>query len=100
MRAPSALPDRDHAYHLFAIAVDFAARAIDRGALMRGLAARGIGTQVHYIPLPQQPFHRDRPGADAYYQRTLSLPMYPDLTPADVRVIVATLATTLAELSP
>lgn len=107
--APPALPDRDHAYHLFAVAIDFAGLGVDRGALMRGLAARGVGTQVHYIPLPSHPFHRDRPGAepprprpgaDAYYQRTLSVPMYPDLTSADVHAIVAALATTLAELRP
>ena len=107
VRAPLALADREHAYHLMAVAIDFARLGVDRGALMRALAARGVGSQVHYIPLPDQPFHRDRPGAEpprarpgaaTYYQRTLSLPMYPDLTPADVRVIVATLATTLAEL--
>jgi dTDP-4-amino-4,6-dideoxygalactose transaminase len=107
--APPELPDRDHAFHLFAVAIDFAGLGVDRGALMRGLAARGVGTQVHYIPLPSHPFHRDRPGAepprprpgaDAYYQRTLSLPLYPDLTPADVHAIVAALATTLAELRP
>jgi perosamine synthetase len=107
--APPELPERDHAYHLFAVAIDFAGLGVDRGDLMRGLAARGVGTQVHYIPLTAQPFHRDRPGAepprsrpgaDAYYQRTLSLPLYPDLTSADVRAIVATLATTLAELRP
>ncbi len=104
---PVELPERDHAYHLFAVAIDFAGLGVDRGRLMRGLAARGVGTQVHYIPLPAHPFHRDRPGAepprprpgaDTYYQRTLSLPLYPDLSPADVRAIVATLATTLAEI--
>lgn len=104
---PVEFADREHAYHLFAVAIDFAGLGVDRGRLMRGLAARGVGSQVHYIPLTAQPFHRDRPGAeaprprpgaDAFYARTLSLPLYPDLTPADVRTIVAALATTLAEI--
>jgi dTDP-4-amino-4,6-dideoxygalactose transaminase len=107
--APVRLHDRVSAYHLFAVAIDFDGLAIARGPLMTALAARGVGTQVHYIPLPLHPFHRDRagahaawprPGADRYYQRTLSLPMYPQLTDADVDDIVATLAEVIAELKP
>ena len=80
---------------------------VERGQVMTALAARGIGTQVHYIPLPQHPFHRrkagdhaamPRPGADAYYARTLSLPMYPGLDDATAGVIVETLAACLTEL--
>ena len=109
VRAPLELADRESAYHLFAAALDFDALGVDRGALMTALAARGVGTQVHYIPLPMHPFHRaragehaawPRPGADRYYQRTLSLPMYPQLTDADVDEIVAILAEVIAELRP
>jgi|JI10StandDraft_1071094.scaffolds.fasta_scaffold03838_20 perosamine synthetase len=105
---PVELPDRVSAYHLFAIAVEFDRLDGGRGEVMRRLARRGIGTQVHYIPLTQQPFHRaqagaaadrSRPGVERYYRRTLSLPIYPGLTTADVATIVAALADTLTELS-
>ncbi len=49
---------------------------------MRRLRERGIGTQVHYIPVHMQPYYRQRygalslPGAETYYRRTLSLPLY------------------------
>ena len=51
---------------------------------------RGIGTQVHYIPVHRQPYYRDRygeialPGADAYYSRELSLPLFPAMSDGDV----------------
>ncbi|HVV85923.1 MAG TPA: aminotransferase class V-fold PLP-dependent enzyme [Kofleriaceae bacterium] len=107
VQAPVELADRASAYHLFAAAIDFAGLGVDRGAVMTALAGRGIGSQVHYIPLHQQPFHRaragshadlPRPGTDHYYQRTLSLPMYPQLTDAAVDEIVDALAQVIAEL--
>lgn len=108
VRAPAQLADRTSAHHLFPIAIDFAGRGVDRGALMHALAARGVGTQVHYIPLTEQPFHRaragdhadrPRPGAAAYYARTLSLPMYPGLDERALTAVVDALAACLTELS-
>ena len=61
---------------------------------MRALHARGIGTQVHYIPLPFQPFYRARehgtryPGAQSYYDRCLSLPLHPAMARSDVDRVV------------
>lgn len=102
--APGLIPqaERDErlsAYHLFPVRIGFTA-ARTRAALMESLKARGIGTQVHYIPVSHQPYYRERygapealAGADSYYERTLSLPMYPALTDDDVdRVISALLS--------
>ncbi len=106
VRPPPRPADRVSAHHLQAVAIDFADLGIARGALMTALADRGIGTQVHYIPLPEHPFHRaragdhadwPRPGADHYYQRTLSLPLYPQLSDAAVDEIVDALARAIAE---
>lgn len=94
---------RTHAYHLFVVALDFAHFGIDRPTLMKALRDRRIGTQVHYIPIPFQPYYRsfyrlrreDFPGAAAYYDRCLSLPMYPMLTDDDVHRVVESLHDTL-----
>lgn len=108
VRPPARRPDRTSAYHLYPVAIDFAGRGVDRGALMTALAARGVGTQVHYIPLTQQPFHRGRagdhaasprPGADAYYASTLSLPMYAGLDDRGALAVVDALAASLTELT-
>jgi dTDP-4-amino-4,6-dideoxygalactose transaminase len=91
-RSPSCTPVR----HLYAVLIDFSAIGMTRGQLMRDLRSRGVGSQVHYIPVPRQPYYRHRygdsalPGADAYYRRTLSLPYFVGMTTVDVdRVIEA-----------
>jgi UDP-4-amino-4,6-dideoxy-N-acetyl-beta-L-altrosamine transaminase len=68
------------AWHLYVVLIDFEACGVSRADLMRGLAADGIGTQVHYFPVHRQPYYARRygavlPGADRYYARALSLPL-------------------------
>lgn len=95
---PPPAPTLDgHAWHLYQIAIDFAALGKTRGEVMRGLARRGVGTQVHYIPLYRQPYFRAAAreplaGAEAHYAATLSIPMYPSLTDRDVNTIVGEIA--------
>ena len=95
------VPDCDPAPHLYAILIDFAEVGITRQDVMSELKARGIGTQVHYIPVHRQPYYRDRygsvslPGADAYYERELSLPLFPSMSDADVTRVVEALTEVL-----
>ena len=104
--APLELDERESAYHLFAVAIDFAAFNTTRARVTDELAKCGIGTQVHYIPLLQHPLHaqrcpdevaRARPGTDHYYARTLSLPLFPAMTDADVGEVVASLRRVLGD---
>ena len=90
--------DQEPGWHLCAVQIDFESLQIDRRTLMLRLRERDIGTQVHYLPVNLHPFYRNRygeihlPGALSYYQRTLSLPLYPTMTPADVDRVVDELA--------
>ncbi len=83
------MADSSSAWHLYAVKVNFKALGIERAAFMRELMARGIGTQVHYIPVHRQPYYvakyglQDLPGADAYYEQTLSLPLFPAMSDND-----------------
>lgn len=94
------------AWHLCAVRIDFAVSGRTRAQVMAGLRARGIGTQVHYIPVHRQPYWRRRygdlalPGADAHYARTLSLPLFPAMADADVDRVAAALAETLGLPAP
>lgn len=93
------VPGVTHAYHLFVVLIQFGAYGISRADVMSRLRRAGIGTQVHYIPIPLQPYYRrycgsgpgDFPGAEEYYDQALSLPMYPGLTDMDVERVVDTL---------
>ena len=90
-------PDCQPTWHLFAVLIDFETLGLPRAQVMRELRMRGIGTQVHYIPVPWQPYYRDRypetdlPGARAYYARTLSLPLHTKMTLKDVEKVVTAL---------
>jgi len=86
----------DTSWHLYAVQLDFPALGKTRPQVMAELAAAGIGTQVHYIPVHLQPWYRRTygygpgkcPVAEAYYERALSLPLYPALTDDDVARVI------------
>ena len=98
VRPVARVPFGAPAWHLAAVLINFAAIGRSRAAIMRGLRQRGIGTQVHYIPVHRQPYYRRRygelslPGADAYYARCLSLPLFVGMSEADVDRVVEALA--------
>jgi len=93
------------AYHLFPIALNLGALTGGRQAVYDALRARGIGVQVHYIPVHLQPYYRNRygfelgdfPHAEAYYEATVSLPMYPRLADADIDRVVSELREILTQ---
>lgn len=97
LRPAGRMPGVDAAWHLYAVLIDFQALGMDRAALMAGLRRDGIGTQVHYIPVHLQPYYRDLygaldlPGAMGWYQRCLSLPLYPGLSMVDHERVVEAL---------
>ena len=100
--AQAARPDwSDPALHLMVALIDFAAAGKTRREVVEALKARGVGTQVHYIPVHTQPYYRQRygelelPGANAWYERCLSLPLYPGMADEDVDHVVAALAEVL-----
>lgn len=89
------------AWHLFVVLIDFAAAGTTRGDVMRALREQGIGSQVHYIPLPLMPAFNEFsdgssfPGAMKYYEQCLSLPLYFGMSDDDVDRVVAVLADVL-----
>ena len=89
------------AWHLYVALIDFAAAGTSRRRVMEALRADGIGSQVHYIPVHLQPYYRRRngeralPGAKAYFERCLSLPLFPAMTDGEVDRVVDALARAL-----
>lgn len=85
---PAQSSGRDQSgHHLYVIRVDFESVGLTRGQFMQKLRDRGIGSQVHYIPVPAQPHYRklghnpDKyPNAQKYYKQALSIPLFYDLT--------------------
>lgn len=86
--------EREHAWHLFVIRC----QPGERDELMTYLRQRGIHTQVHYYPVPLQPWFRERggpsafPNALAHARSALSLPIFPDLSAEDQTRVITALA--------
>ncbi len=82
--------------HLFIALMDFS--ATPRGEVIRRLRQAGIGAQVHYMPVHRQPYYKTLygethlPGAEKYYSRCLSLPLFPGMTDDDALRVVEALS--------
>jgi UDP-4-amino-4,6-dideoxy-N-acetyl-beta-L-altrosamine transaminase len=84
-------------FHLWPALVDFESLKIDKKQFFAQLWDAGLHLQVHYIPVHWFRHYRDLgfvrgdfPVAEKYYERTISLPLYPDLEDDDVASIVET----------
>ncbi len=79
IKVPFANNQKGHAYHLFVIKIH------NRLELYNYLKENNIFCQVHYIPLHISNYYKEKYGqqsfpiAEDYYNKCLSLPMYPDL---------------------
>ena len=94
------------ALHIFVLNIDFTKLNISRNQLMKKLRNKGIGSQVHYIPIPMQPYYRDLgfepsdyPNAMHFYNSTLSIPIFPKLKKRNVKKICAVLKEVVRENS-
>jgi dTDP-4-amino-4,6-dideoxygalactose transaminase len=101
VRLASSPAHSNPALHLLTVLIDFEAEGVSRRTVVDSLKASGVGSQVHYIPVHRQPYYASRygvadlPGADAWYARCLTLPLYPTMTDDDVHRVVDTLAAIL-----
>jgi dTDP-4-amino-4,6-dideoxygalactose transaminase len=89
--APPA-PNTRHAHHLFTILIDETRCGITRDDFLNAMNARGIGTGVHYLSVPEHPYYQQHfewkpeqwPHAMRIGRQTVSLPLSPKLSDADV----------------
>ena len=90
VQTPYAAPLNRHVYHIYAV------RSNNRAGWQQALQAQGIGTGIHYpIPVHLLPAYADLnyhpgdfPHSEIASQQTLSLPMFPELTEAQIATVV------------
>lgn len=90
LTTPIVAPGRKHVFHLYVV------RCADRDARLRRLNDRGIAAALHYpLPVHLLPAYQwlgytrgAFPNAEAHAATCLSLPLYPELTDAQVAWIV------------
>ncbi len=82
--------DRETSWHLFVIKVN------NRNELIEKLKNNGIVASVHFIPVHMHPYYREKynykmtdyPVANEVFSKALSLPIYPDMTDAEVNYVI------------
>jgi perosamine synthetase len=94
---PVVVPGADPAWHFAFVQLRLDRLRVDRGDVFRALRAEGIGVNVHYIPVHQHRYYRERfpglslPRAEAAYERLLTVPLFASMTTTDVDDVVAAL---------
>jgi perosamine synthetase len=102
---PQAPSHVQHAWHLYVIQLDLDRLRISRNEFIQQLQNRGIGCSVHFIPLHLHPYYReiwgyspnDLPVASRVFQRILSLPLYSNMTPAEIDHVITAVRNVVKE---
>jgi len=92
-------PGVEHAWHLYVILIRSECLRIGRDEVIKELRERGIGTAVHFIPLHLHSYYQKRwgyrpgqfPVAEGYFNRCISLPLYPTMGNEDVELVIEAL---------
>lgn len=93
---PTALPDRECAWHIYVIRLRADRLRADRARVFQALRAENIGVNVHYVPVPWHSYYAALgyrkgawPIAEDAYERMITLPIFPGMTDADVADVIA-----------
>jgi UDP-4-amino-4,6-dideoxy-N-acetyl-beta-L-altrosamine transaminase len=98
---PIAAPEIYSSYHLFVIKLNSRC-SNQRRLIFDYMRHSGIGVNVHYIPIHLQPYYRklgfdvgDFVNSEIYYDCAISIPLYSQITQADMDKVVSTLSAAL-----
>jgi dTDP-4-amino-4,6-dideoxygalactose transaminase len=87
-----------HAWHIYTLRLNLNKLTINRDEFITAMRVKGIGTSVHFIPVPLHPYwaafaerpENQCPRAMALYPRLVSLPLYPAMTEEEVEYVAVT----------
>ncbi len=90
IKIPFIKEDRETSWHLYVIKVN------NRNELIEKLKEKGISASVHFIPVHKHPYYKktygyknkDYPAANEVFEKSLSLPIYPDLNDEETEYII------------
>jgi dTDP-4-amino-4,6-dideoxygalactose transaminase len=98
-------PNTRHAYHLYTIMVDEGRCGVRRDDFLSAIQRHNIGVGVHYLSIPEHPFYQKTfrwspeqyPHAARIGRHTVSLPIGPGLSDADVADVIEAVRRVLAQ---
>jgi UDP-4-amino-4,6-dideoxy-N-acetyl-beta-L-altrosamine transaminase len=103
LQLPWQHPDVLSALHLFVVRLRADATACTRLSVFESMREAGVGVNVHYIPVYEQPYFKARghnrddfPASNRYYAEALTLPLFPAMTMVEQDHVVAALRSALS----
>ncbi len=99
---PRQSPTAHSSWHLYMLCF----RSLDRKLVFEKLRERGLGVNVHYIPVHMQPYYKkhffyemgDFPESEAYYQGAVTLPLFPAMSDVDIQYVIDVVLSTTEEM--
>ncbi|WP_110665739.1 UDP-4-amino-4,6-dideoxy-N-acetyl-beta-L-altrosamine transaminase [Salinicola halophilus] len=95
-------PDSYSGRHLYVIRLELERISVSHREVFEALRSRGIGVNLHYIPVHTQPYYRalgfsdgDFPQAERYYAEAISLPLFPSLSESQQDEVIRVLSEVL-----
>jgi len=97
--------DSRASYHLYILQLPIENLRGGRRAVFDALVARNLGVNVHYIPVHFHPYYHRRfglkrgsfPVTEGYYERAISLPLYPKMTDKEVQYVMTSVRDVLEQ---
>ena len=96
---PAQAKDCYSSRHLYVVRLKLDEIDKSRRQVFEFLREQGVGVQIHYIPVPSQPYYKnlgfsdeDYPHGLSYYQEAISLPLFPTMTTEQQDKIVSVLS--------
>jgi dTDP-4-amino-4,6-dideoxygalactose transaminase len=96
-------PDGTSSWHLYVIRIPSRAGKSSRNQIFEGLRERGIGVNLHYIPVYRHPYYAqlghnvgDYPNSEGYYSEAISLPIFPKLKRSQQDKVISSLLKLMA----
>ncbi|MCA9455957.1 MAG: DegT/DnrJ/EryC1/StrS aminotransferase family protein [Nitrospira sp.] len=90
--------DQGHSWNMFTVLIPFAELGIERSAFQQAMAARGISIGIHYPAIPGFSLYQsfgyrvtEFPNAQRIGRETVTLPLFPAMTQADVERVCSAL---------
>ncbi len=91
------------AYHIYVIQLRTEKLKVGRKEIFDALRAENIGVNVHYVPVHLHPFYQmefgykkgDYPKAERYYERAITLPVFPKMSKEDVEDVIKAVKKTI-----
>ncbi len=102
---PKPRPDVESAWHIYLLRLHLDRLKLDRTAFVEELRKRNIGTSVHFIPVHEHSYYRDRyglrpgdfPVAQREFERMLSLPLSPAHSDRDIADVIEAVTEVVSE---